>query len=159
MFSCRNRTDLSKRAPFLPVVDDDPCPALLRCPDALLNGMRQVRPAGADVAAKHVTAVALIVHPDCQRHALVGNSGRISEDVDSQATNWRQEHFQIWARHQLWGFTQYNLSAAEPAGYLWQLMQQLAYELLQYKLLYNCTLDCKQCVQPVQLLPELTTTH
>ena len=53
--------DLAERAAFLAIVDHHADAALLRHLDADLDAMREVRPAGADVGAEHVGAVALVV--------------------------------------------------------------------------------------------------
>ena len=57
----------------------------LRGLDALVDGVGQVGPAGADVRAKHVRAVALVVHPHGQRDGLVGDRLGVSPHVDCQA--------------------------------------------------------------------------
>src|SRR6185503_9911125 len=54
--------DLAQRAAFLAVVDDDAEPAGLPGARALLDSVKQVGPAGANVGAEHVRAVALVVH-------------------------------------------------------------------------------------------------
>ena len=49
--------------------------------DALLDGVRQVRAARADVAAKNITPVALVVDPHCQFDVFVLYFGRVAPDV------------------------------------------------------------------------------
>src|SRR5690606_3597252 len=65
--------------------------ALLGGLDALLNGMRQVRSASADVGAEHVGSVALVVHTDSQWDGLVLDGGWVTPDVDGLSSNWWQE--------------------------------------------------------------------
>ena len=54
---------LAERAAFLAVVDDDADAALLRGLDADLDAVRQIGPAGADVGAEDIGAVAFVMHP------------------------------------------------------------------------------------------------
>ena len=54
---------LAERAAFLAVVDDDAGAALLGLLHAFLDAVHEIGPAGADVGAEHVRAVALVMHP------------------------------------------------------------------------------------------------
>ena len=54
--------DLAKRAAFLAKIDDEANAAGLRRRNALLDRVHQIWPARADIAAKDVRAVALVVH-------------------------------------------------------------------------------------------------
>src|SRR5262249_25612100 len=54
--------DRAERAAFLAVIDHEPDAARLRHLNGDLDAVREVRPAGADVGAEHVGAVALVVH-------------------------------------------------------------------------------------------------
>ena len=91
----------AERAAFLAAVDDEPDAAGLRAADALLDRVRQVRPARADVGAEHVGAVALVVHARGERDVGIGEIARIAEHVDGLAADRRQEHFEIAARDEL----------------------------------------------------------
>src|SRR5262252_3648081 len=51
----------AERSPFFAIVDDESHPALLRGLDADLDPMHQIGAAGADVRAKYVGAVALVM--------------------------------------------------------------------------------------------------
>jgi hypothetical protein len=60
--------------------------------DAFLDGVRQVGPAGADVGAEHVRAVALVVHAAGVSVDLGSASARhVAEDIDRLAADRRQE--------------------------------------------------------------------
>ena len=59
----------------------------LRGLDALLDRVRQVRTARADVAAEHVRSVALVVHAHGERHVLVGDGVDAAPHVDSEAAD------------------------------------------------------------------------
>ena len=63
---------LAQRASLLAEVDDEARAAGLGAADALLDGVGQVRAAGADVGAEDVRAVALVVHARGQRHGGIG---------------------------------------------------------------------------------------
>ncbi len=65
---------LAERAAFLAVVDDDADAALLRRLDAHLDAVHQIGPAGADVGAEHVRAVALVVHAAGDDRVGVGDA-------------------------------------------------------------------------------------
>ena len=93
--------DLAERAAFLAVVDDQADAAVLRGRDALLDAVRQVRPAGADVGAEHVGAVALVVHAAGELARRIGERGEIAEDVDGLAADRRQEHLEVGPGDQL----------------------------------------------------------
>ena len=63
--------------------------------------MREIGPAGADVGAEHVGAVALVVHAAGERRVAVAELGRIAEAVDGGAADRRQEDLEVGARDQL----------------------------------------------------------
>ncbi len=63
--------------------------------------MREIRPAGADVGAEHVGAVAFVVHTAGEGRVAVAELCRIAEAIDGRAADRRQEGFQVGARHQL----------------------------------------------------------
>ncbi len=86
---------------FLAVVNYDSSSAVLGGFYALLDGVRQVRAAGADVGAEHVRAVAFIVNAHRELHRLVGDEGRVAPNVDGEASNGGQEDFEIETGHQL----------------------------------------------------------
>ena len=69
---------LAERAALLAGVGDQADAAALRALDAFLDRVREVRPAGADVGAEHVGAVALVVHARGQldRRDRPGRAGR-----------------------------------------------------------------------------------
>ena len=83
---------LAEGSTFLSVVDDDAASTPLRRFDTLLNRMRQVRPAGTDIASKDVTAIAFVVHSAGQLDILVGDGIRIAPDVDRQPSDrWEKD--------------------------------------------------------------------
>mmetsp|Transcript_91701 Transcript_91701/g.230452 ORF Transcript_91701/g.230452 Transcript_91701/m.230452 type:complete len:286 (-) Transcript_91701:329-1186(-) len=82
---------------LLPEVDADACSSILCCLDALLDGVRQIGPARANVRAKHVAAIALIMDPHSELHRLIWDLLGITPDVDRHAANWRQEKLQVLA--------------------------------------------------------------
>ena len=61
--------DLAERPALLAVVDDDAEAAGLRRARAFLDAVHEIGPAGADVGAEHVRAVALVVHAAGDRRA------------------------------------------------------------------------------------------
>ena len=63
---------LAERAAFLAGVGDQADAAALRAQDALLDRVREVGAAGADVGAEHVRAVAFVVHARGQLHRGIG---------------------------------------------------------------------------------------
>src|SRR5262245_7676262 len=63
--------DLAERAAFLAIVDYEPDAARLRHLNGDLDAVSQVGPAGADVGAEHVGAVALVVNTAGQRSGAV----------------------------------------------------------------------------------------
>mmetsp|Transcript_27087 Transcript_27087/g.59906 ORF Transcript_27087/g.59906 Transcript_27087/m.59906 type:complete len:378 (+) Transcript_27087:182-1315(+) len=69
--------------------------------DALLDGVRQVGSAGADVGPEHVGAVALVVHAHGKLHLLVRDCVRVAPDVDGESANGGQEKLDVGARQQL----------------------------------------------------------
>ena len=83
--------DLAERAAFLAVVDDEADAAVLRLPRRLLDAVGEIGPAGADVGAEHVRAVAFVMDAAGERLALVAEDGRIAEDVERHAADRRQE--------------------------------------------------------------------
>ena len=68
---------------------------------ALLDAVHQVGPAGADVRAEHVRAVALVVHAAGDRRGGIGELGDVAEQVDRHAADGRQEHVQVGPRDEL----------------------------------------------------------
>mmetsp|Transcript_34503 Transcript_34503/g.62946 ORF Transcript_34503/g.62946 Transcript_34503/m.62946 type:complete len:479 (-) Transcript_34503:89-1525(-) len=92
---------LAESAALLAVVDDHARATGLRGLDALLDGVREVRTAGADVRPKDVRPVALVVHPHRERHGLVRDGLHAAPDVDRAAPDGRQEHAQVRAGDEL----------------------------------------------------------
>ena len=92
--------DLAERAAFLAVVDDDAELALLRGAGAFLDAVDEIRPAGADVGAEHVGAVALVMHAAGELGARIGEPRHVAEQIDRGAADRRQEHAQVRPRHQ-----------------------------------------------------------
>ncbi len=78
-----------------------PAPPFCASRIALLDAVNEIRPAGADVGAEHVGAVALVVHAAGERAALVPHAARIAEDVERDAADRRQEHREVRTRDQL----------------------------------------------------------
>ena len=68
--------DLAERPALLAVVDDQPDAAGLGGRDADLDAVHQIGPAGADVGAEHVRAVALVVHPAGDLRGRIGERWR-----------------------------------------------------------------------------------
>src|SRR5258708_4693080 len=77
--------DLAERASFLAVVDDHAGAALLRRGDAHLDAMREIGPAGADVRAEDVGAVALVMDAAGELPRGVGDGGEVLEEIDRDA--------------------------------------------------------------------------
>ena len=78
-----------------------PRPPACACARALLDAVHQIGPAGADVGAEHVRAVALVVHAAGDRRGGIGELGDVAEHVDRDAADRRQEHVQVGPRHEL----------------------------------------------------------
>ena len=93
--------DLAERAAFLAVVDDDAELALLRGAGAFLDAVNEIGPAGADVGAEHVGAVAFVVHAAGDLGARIGQLRHVAEQIDGDAADRRQEHAKVRPRHQL----------------------------------------------------------
>ncbi len=93
--------DLTERAPFLAVVDDESVAALLGAADALLDAVGEVRPAGADVGAEYVRAIALVVHAAGERHVAFGEPLGVAEHVDRVSADGRQKDLEVAAGHEL----------------------------------------------------------
>mmetsp|Transcript_65176 Transcript_65176/g.173780 ORF Transcript_65176/g.173780 Transcript_65176/m.173780 type:complete len:527 (-) Transcript_65176:281-1861(-) len=92
---------LPKRSALFSEVYNDSCAASLSTLDALLDGLRQVRPACADVRAKHIAPVALVVHPARKLDGLVRDLLGVSPDVDRHPADGRQEQLHVHPRQQL----------------------------------------------------------
>ncbi len=90
----------AERPAFLAVVGDQADAAGLGLAHALLDAVGQVGPAGADVGAEDVRAVALVVHPAGQRIARVADALRGAEDIEGDAADGGQEHRQVRPGHQ-----------------------------------------------------------
>src|SRR5205807_10625740 len=93
--------DLAERAALLAIVDPEPDAARLRHLDGDLDAVGEIGPAGADVGAEHVGAVALVVNAAGQRSAAVAELCRIAEAVDRGAADRRQKYLEVGPRHQL----------------------------------------------------------
>ena len=89
---------LAERAALLAVVDDEAGAAFLRLLHAFLDAVDEVGPAGADVGAEHVGAVAFVVHAAGERALRIGERGGVAEDIERDAADRRQEHLQVGAR-------------------------------------------------------------
>ena len=89
---------LAQRAALLAGVGHQTHTAALGALDALLDRMREIGPAGADVRAEHIRAVALVVHACGQLHGGITQVAAIAEDVDGLPADRRQEHLQVRAR-------------------------------------------------------------
>ena len=78
-----------------------PTPALLRHLDADLDAVREIGPAGADVGAEHVGAVALVVEAAGDLRLRLAELRHVAEEIDRGAADRRQEQFEVGPRHQL----------------------------------------------------------
>src|SRR5215469_14957580 len=86
---------LTEGPSFLAVVDDDPDPALLCGLDANLDTVHEIRPAGADVGAEDVRAVALVMHSAGDHDTRFGDLFDSTEEVHRRAADRRQEHLDV----------------------------------------------------------------
>ncbi len=121
---------LAERPAFLARVGDEADAAALRAADALLDGMREIGPAGADVGAEDVGAVALVVDSGRELDLGVGQVARVAEDVERLAADGREEDLEVGAGHELGVHAarfleehaaQVGLGAAEAAGHFGQV--------------------------------------
>src|SRR5438552_2583512 len=86
---------LAERAPLLAVVDDQPDSALLRGLDTDFDPVHEVGAAGADVRAKDIRAVALVMDAAGGHRAGLGNPLDLAKDIDRRAADRRQEDLEI----------------------------------------------------------------
>src|SRR5438477_632155 len=93
--------DLTERPPLLAVIDDQSGATCLRRPDAFLNAVSQIGATGADVGAENVRAVTLVVDPTSQWTRRITDGGRVTKDIQSGASDRRQENMQVAPCHQL----------------------------------------------------------
>src|SRR3984893_16961258 len=83
--------DLAKRSPLLAVVDDDPAPARWRGRDADFYPLQEVRAARADVRAKDIRAVALVVNAAGDHRVRVGDTLDITKEIERRAADRRPQ--------------------------------------------------------------------
>ena len=81
--------------------DDQPDATQLRHLYANFDAVCEVGPAGADVGAEHVRAVALVVHASRQRDRGIRQIVRIAEHVNRLASDRRQKDLEVAARDEL----------------------------------------------------------
>ena len=93
--------DLAQGAAFLAIVDDDAQPALLRHFHADLDAVREIGPAGADVGAEDVGAVALVVEAAGDLRLRLADLFHVAEEIDRGAADRRQEQFEVGTCDQL----------------------------------------------------------
>src|SRR6185295_13991320 len=93
--------DLAQRAAFLAVIDNDADAALLRHVDADFDAVREVGPAGADVGAEYVGAVAFIVQATGDFCFGFAEFADIAEEIQRHPADGWQEYFQVRTRYQL----------------------------------------------------------
>src|SRR6266567_1895958 len=93
--------DLAKRSPLLAVVDDDADPALLRSLDTDFDTVDEIRAARADVRAKDIRAVALVMNAAGNHGVRIGNPLDITEEIDGRAADRRQQDLNIGPGDQL----------------------------------------------------------
>lgn len=65
------------------------------------DAVGEVGSAGANVAAEHVAAVALVVNSAGAGEVLVAQLGRVAENVDGNAANGREENVEVGAGDEL----------------------------------------------------------
>mmetsp|Transcript_15028 Transcript_15028/g.35429 ORF Transcript_15028/g.35429 Transcript_15028/m.35429 type:complete len:298 (-) Transcript_15028:633-1526(-) len=92
---------LAQAPALLPEVDNHAHASLLCSPDALLDAVDEVGSARADVGAKDIRAVALVVHSDSARLRGVAAVLGGPEDVDSLSADGREEDVDVGARDEL----------------------------------------------------------
>src|SRR5580700_8361410 len=83
--------DLAQRPAFLAVIDDDAETAGLATAGTFLDAVNQIRPAGADVGAEYVGAVALVVDPAGDLRTRVIEFSDVAEQINRGAADRRQE--------------------------------------------------------------------
>src|ERR1039458_5539048 len=81
--------DLAERPPFLTVVDDESRAACLGLAYALLDTVREIGAAGANIRAENVRAIAFVVHATGQAARRIADRRGITEDVKRGAANRR----------------------------------------------------------------------
>ena len=92
--------DLAERPSLLAAVDDQSDAAPLGTEDALLDRVRQIRTAGADIGAEDVGTVAFVMDPAGQRDRGIRQMTGIAEHVERLPADRRKEDLQIAAGDQ-----------------------------------------------------------
>ena len=87
--------DLSQSSTFLAEVDDDAGPAPLGRLDALLDGVREIRAARADVGPEDIGTITLVVDAHRELHIFVLDLRRVAPDVGRHAADGRQEDLEV----------------------------------------------------------------
>lgn len=85
----------TKSSTFFTEIDDNTATTFLCFFDSLFYAEDEVRTAGADVGAEDVTAVTFIVNTERKTDVGIGHFCRITEDVDSQTTDGREEKLDV----------------------------------------------------------------
>src|SRR6516225_2087792 len=87
--------DFAERPPLLAVVDNDPDSALLCCLDAKFDAMHEIGAASANVRAKDIRAVALVVDAASDHGARVSDPLDLAKKIDCHATDRRQQDLDV----------------------------------------------------------------
>ena len=134
---------LTEAAALLAVVDDQAGAATLSRLDGLLNRMREVGTARADVRSEDIRAIAFVVNAARQLNIFVWNGIRVAPDIDGHSTDGGKEDLDVRAGDELGihaighaedTLTQVRLGAAKAPGNLGQVPDGLNRGLVAHAL-------------------------
>jgi len=92
---------LTESTTFFAEVDDNTTATLLGLLDGLFYTKDEIRSASADIRAKDVATVALIVNTESETRIGVGHLCRVTKDVDGQPTDWGKEELDVMSSNKL----------------------------------------------------------
>lgn len=117
---------LAEGSSFLAEIDDNTAAALLRLLHSLFHTEDEIRATCANIGAKDIAAVALVVNTQSETNVRVRHLGWVAEDVYSQATNRRHEELDVVSSNQL-GIGSTSLLEQCPAksSLVWRVYQHL----------------------------------
>jgi hypothetical protein len=92
----------AQRSALFAEIYDYSAAAILSFLDRFFNAEEKIRSTGANVRPEDITSIALVVDSQRQADRIIRHFGGIAETVHSEATNGRQEDFNVAASNKLW---------------------------------------------------------
>lgn len=92
---------LTESATFFAEVDDNTTTPLLSLLDGFFYTEDEIRSASADIRAEDVASVALVVNAEGETGVGVGHFCWVTEDVNSQPTDWGKEELDVMSSDKL----------------------------------------------------------